>query len=140
MSDTLHQKFQLKSLHEEIDLYDRKLAHLQKYETFATDAARQTALAKMTAKRQTLANTAKRMAEEGVAFSNTDLPRSFRLTADPAVESAAAPAAEPAAALAKGVDPLPSRPQGSPFTGTSLDAGRELLAYKKRKDKSTGTA
>ena len=27
-------KYYLKSLHEEIDLYDRKLAHLAKYETF----------------------------------------------------------------------------------------------------------
>lgn len=140
MSDTLHQKFQLKSLHEEIDLYDRKLAHMEKYETFATDAARQTALAKMTAKRQTLANTAKRMAEEGVAFSDSDLPRSFRPTESPAAEAPASTPAEAGPASAKGVDPLRSRPQKSPFAGTSLDAGRELLAYKKKKDKSTGTA
>jgi hypothetical protein len=71
-------KYYLKSLHEEIDLYDRKLAHTAKYEVFASDAERETAIGKMTAKRAILARTAQRLAEEGIEFHPSDLPRSFR--------------------------------------------------------------
>lgn len=71
-------KYYLKSLHEEIDLYDRKLAHLAKYEPFSTEAERETALGKMTTKRATLAKTAMKLMEDGIEFQPSDLPRSFR--------------------------------------------------------------
>ncbi|QNI33147.1 hypothetical protein H7849_04005 [Alloacidobacterium dinghuense] len=71
-------KYYLKSLHEEIDLYDRKLAHMAKYELFASEAERETAIGKMTAKRATLARTAQKLVEDGVEFHPSDLPRSFR--------------------------------------------------------------
>jgi len=71
-------KYYLKSLHEEIDLYDRKLAHMAKYELFASEAERETAIGKMTTKRATLARTAQKLAEDGVEFDPSDLPRSFR--------------------------------------------------------------
>ncbi len=71
-------KYYLKSLHEEIDLYDRKLAHMAKYELFASDAERNAALGKMTTKRATLARTAKKLMEDGIEFQPSDLPRSFR--------------------------------------------------------------
>jgi len=71
-------KYYLKTLHEEIDLYDRKLAHIAKYELFTSKAERETAIGKMTAKRATLARTAKRLMEDGIEFQSTDLPRSFR--------------------------------------------------------------
>ena len=48
-------KYQLKTLHEEIDLFDRKLAHLLKYDTFATETAREASAAKLRAKRELLA-------------------------------------------------------------------------------------
>ena len=77
-------KYYLKSLHEEIDLYDRKLAHLAKYEVFASEADRETAIGKMETKRATLARTAQKLVEEGVEFQPSDLPRSFRLQAESA--------------------------------------------------------
>ena len=74
----MHDKYFLRTLHQEIDLYDRKLAHLAKYEPFASDLERKEALGKMTLKRETLARTARKLMEEGIEFSPTDLPRSFR--------------------------------------------------------------
>lgn len=71
-------KYYLKSLHEEIDFYDRKLAHMEKYELFASQAERETALGKTTTKRAALARTAKKLMEEGIEFQSSDLPRSFR--------------------------------------------------------------
>lgn len=76
-------KYQLKSLHEEISLCDRKLAHLEKYETFATQEARDSAVAKMTTKRAKLAKAAQKLAEDGVEFLPSELPRSLR---EPAAE------------------------------------------------------
>lgn len=72
-------KYFLKSLHEEIDLFDRKLAHLAKYEHFASETERETAIGKMTTKRSNLARTARKLMEEGIEFQTSDLPRSFRL-------------------------------------------------------------
>ena len=71
-------KYFLRSLHQEIDFYDRKLAYLNKYETFASPADRDDAEKKMLTKRAALAETARRLAAEGVEFSPSDLPRSFR--------------------------------------------------------------
>ncbi len=71
-------KYFLRSLHQEIDLYDRKLAYLTKYEVFASDADRQEAAKKIVTKRASLAETAKRLVADGVEFSPADLPRSFR--------------------------------------------------------------
>jgi hypothetical protein len=77
-------KFFLKSLHEEIDLYDRKLVHLEKYDEFASDAERIEAARKMNGKRELLVRTARRLANEGIAFKDSDLPRSFRTAVAPA--------------------------------------------------------
>jgi hypothetical protein len=74
----VHDKYFLRTLHEEIDLYDRKLAHLAKYEPFASDVEREEALGKMTVKRDTLARTARKLMDEGIEFRPSDLPRSFR--------------------------------------------------------------
>ena len=71
-------KYYLKSLHEEIDLYDRKLAHITKYELFASAAEREIAIGKMTTKRATLVRTAKKLVKDGVEFHPSDIPRSFR--------------------------------------------------------------
>lgn len=77
-----HDKYFLKSLHQEIDLYDRKLAYLEKFAQFATTADREGAENKLLAKRKSLAETAKRLVADGVEFNNSDLPRSFRASAD----------------------------------------------------------
>ncbi len=71
-------KYFLRSVHQEIDLLDRKLAHLRKYDVFETEAAREAAAAKMQSARDLLVKTARRLAEEGITFNDSDLPRSFR--------------------------------------------------------------
>jgi hypothetical protein len=73
-----HDKYYLRSLHQEIDFYDRKLAYLEKYEQFESTADREGAENKLIAKRASLAETAKQLAADGVEFSLSELPRSFR--------------------------------------------------------------
>jgi len=77
-------KYFLKSLHQEIDFYDRKLAYLSKYEVFATAADRKGTEDKLIAKRAALEKTARELAASGVEFNEAELPRSFRADADPA--------------------------------------------------------
>jgi len=74
---TPHDKYFLRSVHQEIALYDRKLAHLRKYEDFASPADRDEAESKLITKRAALEKTARELAANGVEFSDTDLPRSF---------------------------------------------------------------
>jgi hypothetical protein len=71
-------KYFLRDLHQEIDLYDRKLAYLDKYVDFASEADRQEAANKLLAKRATLEKTARELAASGVEFREEELPRSFR--------------------------------------------------------------
>ena len=73
-----HDKYFLRSLHQEIDLYDRKLAYLEKYAQFDSAADREEAENKLITKRASLAETAKQLVAEGVEFNLSDLPRSFR--------------------------------------------------------------
>lgn len=71
-------KYFLRDLHQEIDLYDRKLAYLNKYIHFATQAARQEAANRLLARRAPLEATARELAASGVEYYEEDLPRSFR--------------------------------------------------------------
>jgi hypothetical protein len=75
-------KYQLKSLHEEIDLFDRKLAHLHRFETFATEADRNATAEKLSAKRNLLVRKAQQMIDEGIEFSETERPKSLRSETD----------------------------------------------------------
>ena len=75
-------KYFLRSLHQEIDLYDRKLAYLATYEVFASTADREGAERKLQTKRATLESTARKLAAEGVEFNQGELPRSFRAQMD----------------------------------------------------------
>ena len=81
-----HDKYFLKSLHQEIDLYDRKLAYLEKYAQFESTADREGAENKLLAKRATLAETARQLVADGVEFNRSDLPRSFRASAEISAE------------------------------------------------------
>ena len=74
-----HDKYFLRSLHQEIDFYDRKLANLANYVVFASKADREEAEKKMLAKRAPLADAARKLAAEGVEFNPAELPRSFRV-------------------------------------------------------------
>ena len=76
--DVPHDKYFLKSLHKEIDLYDRKIAYLDKFVEFQSSADRTEAESRLLSKRASLAETAKQLVAEGVEFNRADLPRSFR--------------------------------------------------------------
>jgi hypothetical protein len=127
-------KYYLKSVHAEIDLFDRRLAHLMKYDVFETEAARAAAARKLTLKRDPLVATAKRLAAEGIEFKESDLPRSFRPDGVKApVEEKIEP--EAAAAVASGEN-RNTRRQGSPYAGTSLDWEKSVQSYMQAKGKA----
>lgn len=73
-----HDKYFLKSLHREIDFYDRQLAYLDTNTQFESVADRKQASNKLLTKRASLAETAKQLVADGVEFNPADLPRSFR--------------------------------------------------------------
>jgi len=75
----------LKSLYQEIDFYDRKLADLRKYGAFDSPEDRQQAEKVMVTKRASLEKTARELSASGVEFNEADLPRSFREQADGAL-------------------------------------------------------
>jgi hypothetical protein len=76
-----HDKYFLRSLHQEIDLYDRKLAYVEKFAQFASTADRKDAENKLLSKRKSLEATARQLVADGVEFNPADLPRSFRAPA-----------------------------------------------------------
>ena len=82
--DPPRDKYFLRSLHQEIDFYDRKLAYLGKYVDFASPADRKEAEKGLVTKRAALEKTARQLAASGVEFNDAELPRSFRADLDPA--------------------------------------------------------
>jgi hypothetical protein len=71
-------RYFLRDLHQEIDLYDRKLAYLDKFGEFASAADRDEAEKGLLAKRASLEKAALELAASGVDYDEKDLPRSFR--------------------------------------------------------------
>ncbi len=132
-------KYQLKTLHEEIALFDRKLAHAQSFESFTNDEARSTAVAKLTSKRSLLIRKAQQMIDEGIEFSQSERPKSLRPEGEViAAVDQATPVAEQVAPIAVAEvvvkDLVVAAPEEnlSPFAGTSLDYRTDLDAYKLR--------
>lgn len=74
-------KYFLRDLHKEIDLYDRKLAYLDKFGEFASTADREVAADRLVSKRALLEKAALQLAASGIEFEESELPRSFRGTA-----------------------------------------------------------
>jgi hypothetical protein len=139
MANIVENKYYLKTVHEEIGLFDRKLAHLLKYEVFESEEAREAATRKLARKRETLVETAKRMAAEGVEFKPSDLPSSIRpegmeVAAEP-VKEAAVEAAEPAGAGGAAGN-RSARRQSSVYAGTSLDWEQSVRNYMQSKTKA----
>ncbi len=138
MAAVVPDKYHLKSIHEEIDLFDRKLAHLTKFEKFDSDEERDLAAHKLTTKRETLVKTARRLAAEGVEFKPNELPRSLRSKDEPGAE--AAPAIEAPATVEAPEASAPQRAVGqqssSPYTGTSLDWQASVRQYMQKKGKA----
>lgn len=89
-------RLSLRDIHQEIDLYDRKIAHLHNYEAFDSESAKKSALDRLTSKRETLVKAAAEMVANGIEFDPKYLPRSFRTEPAPASEQPAQPAAAPA--------------------------------------------
>jgi hypothetical protein len=82
-------KYHLKDLHQEIDYLDRKLAYCRDHEKFDSGQERDTALRKLNLRRGGLVKAAVDLAEKGVEYDPTRLPRSLRVTSKAA--SAASP-------------------------------------------------
>ncbi|HEY4355722.1 MAG TPA: hypothetical protein VGN16_08250 [Acidobacteriaceae bacterium] len=132
-----HDKYYLRSLHEDIALLDRKLAHMAKYETFPTDKERDAATGKLNTKRALLVRNALKLAEEGVEFKPTDLPRSLRSdTAEPAevLEAAAQEATEAASA-----HPLETPAVGA-YDGSVLNFRTGMKEYMEKRRKTLASA
>jgi hypothetical protein len=132
---TVESKYYLKSVHAEIDLFDRRLAHLMKYDVFDTEAARAAAVRKLNLKREPLVVTAKRLVAEGVEFKDSELPRSFRPDGTPAPVAETVQEA-PAERLASPTENRSARRQGSPYAGTSLDWEKSVQHYMEKKGKA----
>jgi hypothetical protein len=71
-------KYFLRDLHQEIDLYDRKLSYLDTHGEFASPADREEAEKRLLARRAPLEKTALELVASGVEYEEKDLPRSFR--------------------------------------------------------------
>lgn len=78
MRTVVQDKYFLRDLHREIDLYDRKLVHLTKHETFDSDTLRDAAVRKLSVKRDALVSTARSLHASGIEFAAHELPRSLR--------------------------------------------------------------
>ena len=71
-------KYFLRDLHQEIALYDRKIAYLDKYVAFPSSQDREEAANKLIAKRAPLEKTARELVASGVEYREEELPLSFR--------------------------------------------------------------
>ena len=134
MHTPVRDKYYLKTLHEEIGLLDRKLAHLLKYETFPSDKERNAAASKLSVKRGQLVRTVEEMVTAGIEFKPSEQPRSL------APQQPAPVAAEPQPQAA--AEPAP--PEGSTlqhlieaaYAGTSLDYRSGLDEYMRNRRKT----
>lgn len=157
MRTVVQDKYYLRDLHREIDLYDRKLIHLEKHEVFASEALRDAAVKKMVTKRDSLAATARSLAAAGIEFHESELPRSFRpegWVETPHADTLATPA-EVAEATSVLKAPVSMSAFGKQITQLQTQALREeesplasalgswqddLAAYKKRRQKTAVAA
>jgi len=71
-------KYFLRDLYQEITLYDRKIAYLDRYGAFAPPQDREEAANKWIAERAPLEKTARQFAASGVEYRDEELPQVFR--------------------------------------------------------------
>jgi len=134
------EKVRLKMLHEEIDLFDRKLAHLMKYDVFPSEVERNAAARKLNLKREALVQKAKALTDDGTEFKPNDLPRSFRpkdarVEADEIEVPVEAKAVAAAAAASPNGEKRSVRRSSSAFTGTGFDWQQSVKDYMAKKGK-----
>ena len=138
MAAVVADKYHLKTIHEEIGLFDRKLAHIRNFEKFETEAERVEAARKLTVKRETLVKSALRLVAEGVEFKPGDRPRSMRPEGEldavvpppPAVESAEI------AEIPQVSRSVRRQSSSTPYAGTSLDWQASVRQYMQKKGKA----
>jgi hypothetical protein len=129
------EKVRLKMLHEEIDLFDRKLAHVMKYDVFPSETERNAAVRKLSLKRDALVAKAKALTDDGTEFKPNDLPRSFR-PKDARVEAAPEELVEAKVAAASATGEKRSvRRSSSAFAGTGFDWQQSVKDYMAKKGK-----
>ena len=138
MATPAHDKYYLRSIHQEIDLFDRKLAHMLKYDTFASDAERTVSATKMKAKRELLVNAARSMVGEGIEFKPSEVPRSLR-TGDEVVDTKAEIIVVEPEKNAVVARPAMGRQFASPFAGGVLDGQTIMQTYKRNRVKTPVT-
>ncbi len=136
MATPTHDKYYLRTIYQEIDLFDRKLAHMLKYETVGTEAERATSVSKMKAKRDLLVSTAKDLVGQGIEFKPSEVPRSLR-----SADDVAEPVLAPASVVEAAAPTLPrtafaSKQFASPFAGGVLDGQTIMQNYKKGRSKA----
>lgn len=136
MAVVIADKYHLKSIHEEIGLFDRKLGHLMKFEKFDTEAARVEAARKLTLKRETLVQTALRLVAQGVEFKPNDVPRSMRPNDEPDPVKPVPEIAEPPKPVETPEASSVHRQSSAPYTGTSLDWQASVRQYMQKKGKA----
>jgi citrate synthase len=146
-------KYFIKSLEEDISLFDRKLAHLLKFESFPSDSERQVAASKLSAKRERLIRTIRDLTEGTPTAEAAPAPaKKTKAAAKPRTSTrsrAAAKSAAPAEVIAVAEQPVPTAdvlaadlptqiidtegptlPKlASPYVGTSMDSEQELKNY-----------
>ena len=154
MRTVVQDKYFLRDLHREIDLYDRKLIHMLKHEVFATEALRDAATRKLVTKRESLAATARTLAASGIAFDDNELPRSFRPEGWTSADLEALPveAAATVSKLERTEQPTSFgeqisrmqhqqlREEESPLASALGSWQDDLAAYKKKRQKTTAVA
>jgi len=137
MGAIIQDKYHLRSIHEEIGLFDRKLAHLLKFEKFETEAERDEAARKLRVKRENLVQTALRLVAEGVEFKPGDLPPSMRPEGEPETRKGPSVTVETAKIVESPVASRRlTRESGGPYTGTSLDWQASVRHYMQKKGKA----
>ena len=136
MAAPAQDKYFLRTLHQEIDLFDRKLAHLLRYDSFTNETDRKVSAGKMAAKRETLARTARKLVADGIEFKDSELPRSFRTEeGSPTGEMVLAPQTDAQVEDTRIVQKQ-SRPLPSPYAGTIFDVNADVQAYKRNRNKA----
>jgi hypothetical protein len=77
MQANAYSQYALKDLHQAIELMDRKISYCNTLENFASEAAREVQLRKLSSKRAALVRSALTLAALGVRCDPKFLPRSF---------------------------------------------------------------
>ncbi len=79
-------KYHLKDLYKEIDLFDRKIAYCNELEKFETEELRSEAERKLQSRRNLLVKAADKMKKQGIECDAKDLPRSMKSAPGVSVE------------------------------------------------------